>query len=382
MSPRNPPPSLQGPGTPTPSHTHALPNLVHIQDPPPPALSHASNSIGGLTSPPPTPASASIPRLNAGANGFVPRTKVTLKKEDGTEVYLENLSRNNPAPVPTSTATQSPQASPYRHGSLSTPTRRPASIRIESEDQRKKRLAEEEQNEKEKARLKAESDKKARKEKEEAERKVKEAEEKKRLEEEAEKERIRKEEEAKKEQERIKLEEEERIRKEAEERAAQRIRDDEERIHKEAEEAEAKRLAEEKAKKEEEEHLENERLAKEKAAEAERLAKEAEAERLHLEEGTAAKKQEGAPEPSVDTDGKLESTTEEGEVVEDGKSVVPTKEDIKDKKDALRLNTGSPTLHRTRLAPLGLSSTKGANIAAPPPSVLATARVIFDISTI
>ncbi|KAF8967966.1 hypothetical protein BDZ97DRAFT_484089 [Flammula alnicola] len=381
MSPRNPPSSLQGPGTPTMSH--ALPNPVHAPHPPP-ALSHASTSIGGLTSPPPTPSSASIPRLNAGSTAFVPRhgAKVTLKKEDGTEVNIENL-KSNPTPVSSSTVTSSPQGSVYRQGSPGTPNRRPASIRIESEDQRNLRLAEEEQKEKEKARVKAEAEAKVKKEKEEIERKAKEVEEKKKREEEAEKERIRKEEEVK-EKERLRIEEEARLRKEAEEREAQRLREEEERKQKEAEEAEAKRIAAEKAKKEEEERLEKERIEK---AEQERLAKETEEERLRVEQEEAAKKTEVTPEPEVEADGKAEETSEDGEVVEDGKEAevpVASKEEVKEKpKDGLRINTTSPTLDRRRHpGPLDLSGAKSTNIAAPPQSALATARIIADISTV
>ncbi len=140
--------------------------------------------------PPPTPPSTSIPRLNAGENTFVPRQKVTFKKEDRKEVNLDNIAKSSPV-----TAAPGTSATPtvvYRQGSPGTPNRRPASIRIESEDQRKARLAEEEAKEKERRRVKAAAEEKVRKEKEAAERKVREAEEKKRAEEEAEKERVRK----------------------------------------------------------------------------------------------------------------------------------------------------------------------------------------------
>lgn len=381
MSPRNPPSALQGPGTPTLSH--ALPNPVHAPHPPP-AISHAPS---GLTSPPPTPASNTIPtnRLNAGSSAFVPRTKVTLKKEDGTEVNIENL-KSVPTPVVSNTVTPSPQGSAYRQGSPGTPNRRPASIRIESEDQRKLRLAQEEQKEKEQAKLKAEAEEKVKKEKEEAERKVKEAEEKKRKQEELAKERIRKEEEEKKEKERLRLEEEERVRKEAEE--AKRIAEEEAK-RKAEEEAEAKRVAEEKAKEEEQrlekERAEQERLEKERA-ENERLAKEAEAERLRLEEEEAARK--SVPEPDAQTDGKAESASEDGELLDDGKDAEapaspPLKDDAKEKlKDGLRINTGAtpPTADRRRPGPLDLSHAKNNNAAAS--SALATARVISDINTV
>ncbi|KAF9485987.1 hypothetical protein BDN70DRAFT_870471 [Pholiota conissans] len=377
MSPRNPPSSLQGPGTPI-SHTHTLPP-VHPSHPPP-AISHASTSMGGLTSPPPTPSSASIPRLNAGSSAFVPRAKVTLKKEDGTEVNLENFAAKSiPAPVPSTTASPSPQGSVYRQGSPGTPNRRPTSVRIESEDQRKRRLAEEQQKEKEAARVKAEAEEKVRKEKEEAELKVKEAEEKKWKEEEAEKERIRKEEEAK----RLKLEEEERLRKEEEEREAQRLREEEERKRKEEEE-EARRVAEEKAKKEEEERLEKERIEKEKA---EQEAKEAEAERLRIEQEAAKKEAEAAATPEPASESSKEAT-EDGEVVEDKVAEGPAPADAKEKlKDGLRINTNpvpiSPSFDRKRPGPLDLTGAKTISAAgAATPGPLATARIIADINTV
>ncbi|KAJ3505971.1 hypothetical protein NLJ89_g7128 [Agrocybe chaxingu] len=361
MSPRNPPTNLQAPGTPTMSH--ALPNPVHAPHPPP-SMSHPTTSIGGLTSPPPTPSSSSIPpnRLNAASSTFVPRTtKVTLKKEDGTEVNLENLKHTTPAQSTAAPATPSA----YRQGSPGTPNRRPASIRIESEDQRKQRLAEEEAKEKEKARSKAEAEEKVRKEKEEAERKVKEAEERKRKEEEAENERIRKEEEEKKEKERLK-EEEERLRKEAEEREAKRIKEQEERKRREEEEAEAKR-------------------EKEKARlEQERLAKEAEEQKLRFEQEEAAKKAQAAAEASA-TDGKTTTEPEEGELVESKGAPPPAVSDAKEKaKEALRINTSavSPTIDRRRPGPLDLTDTKRSNVAAPPQSALATARIISDINDV
>jgi translation initiation factor 4G len=376
-----------------------MPNPVHAPHPPP-AISLATNSISGLTSPPPTPSSNSTPsnRLNAGSSAFVPRSsaKVTLKKEDGTEVNIENL-KSNPPPVVSNTGTPSSQGSVYRQGSPGTPNRRPASIRIESEDQRKLRLAQEEEKEQKQARLKAEAEEKVKKEKEEAERKVKEAEEKKRKQEEAEKEHIRKEEE-KKEMERLRLEEEERIRKEAEEREAKRVKEEEERKRRVEAEAEAKRVAEEEARKEEQrlekerlekERLEKERLEKEKE-EKERLAKvaEAEAERLRLEQEEAAQEEaakKAVPEPEAQPDGKAEAVSEDGELVDDGKDIeapAPSKDEGKEKlKEGLRINTAatSPPIDRRRPGPLDLSHAKSNNVVASP---LATARVISDINTI
>lgn len=384
MSPRNPPASLQGPGTPTLAHTHALPNPVHTPHPPP-ALSHGSNSIGGLTSPPPTPSSASIPRLNATSNTFVPRQKkITLKNEDGTEVNLDNIAKSAPAPVAPA-VTAAPQGSVYRQGSPGTPTRRPASVRIESEDQRKARLAEEEAKEKERARVKAEAEEKVRKEKEAAERKLQEEEERKLAQEEAEKERVRKEEEAKLEAERARIAEEERVRKEKEELAAQKIREEEDRKRKEEEEAQVKLLVE-KAKKEEEERLEQQRLDKAKA-EKERLAQEAEAERLRLEQEEATRKAaEAVPEPAAPAESSKEAS-EDGEVVEGGQDVEATassKEEPKDKiKDALRINTSPLSDRRQRPGPLDLTGAKIVPVVGTPtPGPLATARIIVDINTV
>ncbi len=123
------------------------------------------------------------------------------------EVNLDNTAKNSPVPAAPATS-EMPPGPVYRQGSSGTPNRprRPAYIRIESENQRKARLAEEEAKEKERRRVKAAAKGEIHKEKEEAERKVREDEEKKRAEEEAEKERIRKEEEAKAEAERVKLE--------------------------------------------------------------------------------------------------------------------------------------------------------------------------------
>jgi translation initiation factor 4G len=104
MSPRNPPSAtIQKPSTPTLFHTFASP--VHPSTRPPiSALSHSSNSLG-LTPPSPTPSTSSISganRLDVGSRIFVPRAaKLTIKKADGTEVSLENLTKSTPTP-PTS----------------------------------------------------------------------------------------------------------------------------------------------------------------------------------------------------------------------------------------------------------------------------------------
>ena len=359
MSPRNPPPPLQGPGTPTLSH--AVPNTPH-----PPPLSHPQPSMSSVSSPPPTPSTASLPssRLNVNSNAFVPtgRAKITLKSADGQEVKLGDLTKTNTTPSSATTALP-PQGSVYRQGSPGTPTRRPTSIRMETEEQRKKRLAEEEEKEREKTRAKVEAEEKVRLEKEEAERKVKEEEERKRKEEEAEKERVRKEEEEK---ERLKKEEQ------------QRLKEEEDRIRREAEEQERLRQEEEERKlKEEEAEKERIRLEQERLAVEERLRQEeAEKERIRLEEEASKAKAE-----SVDTP----AGREDGELAQDGseQAIPVTKDEVKEKaKEALRINTAtsSPAVLRKRPNNLDLSNTK--NVGGAPLSALATARNIDDIGTV
>jgi translation initiation factor 4G len=324
--------------------------------------------MSSVSSPPPTPSTASLPssRLNVNSNAFVPtgRAKITLKSADGQEVKLENLTKPNTTPSSATTALP-PQGSVYRQGSPGTPTRRPTSIRMETEDQRRKRLAEEEEKEREKTRAKAQAEEKVRLEKEEAERKVKEEEERKREEEEKEKERLRKEE-----------EEKERLRKEEE----QRLKEEEDRIRREAEEQERVRQEEEERKrKEEEAEKERIQLEKERLAAEERLRQEeAEKERIRLE-GEASK----AKAESVDTP----ESREDGELAQEGSAQVisVTKDEVKEKaKEALRINTATSSSAALRKRPnnLDLSNTNNKNIGGAPLSALATARNIDDIGTV
>ena len=389
MSPRNPNSTLQVPSTPTLSHTIASP--VH-PPPHPSALAHSSNSLG-LTSPPQTPATPAISsanRLDVGSRAFVPRAaaKLTIKKADGTEVSLENLTKNTPTtPTP---AVSSPQNVVLRQGSPGTPNRRPTSIRMETEDQHKSRLAEQEQND----RLKAEAADKEKREKEkaEAERKAKIAEEIRNLEVAARLEKEQKEQRRK--------QEEERLRKEAEALELQRLKEEERRLKlkqeeerilkaKQEEEEKALRLAQERAKEE------KERKEKEEREEQERLSKLAEETRLRLEEEAAAAAKAKAeaisePEPEKREEGELEAHKGDGK--QDGQlenvKVVDTEtpksvEDGKDKpKDSLRINTtsiSSPTSDKRRPGPLDLT---GAKSASPVVAALATARVIADIATV
>ncbi|KAF8891812.1 hypothetical protein BD779DRAFT_1670764 [Infundibulicybe gibba] len=343
MSPRNHPPPL--PGTPTQSHAVAAP--IHSPHPPPAhAHSHStSNSISGLTSPPPTPSGPAIgnARLNANSNTFVPggRSKVTMKRADGTPVNPADLKTASPATtngaLPPFSGTNYRQGSPSANGTG--PPQRTSSVRLETEEQRKKRVADAEEVEKAKQR----AEEKLRVEKEEKLRKEKEAEErKKREEEEREQERLRKE-----------AEEKERIRLDNEKKERERVR-------KEEEEKERLRLEEERKLKEEEEEKERIRLAEE-AKEQERLRKEeerrngsaeAEAAAAALAAAEAAAAIPPPPPPPADA--------EEGEVPEEGEESPPPsttedlKEEVKDK------GVISPAL----------------------PSALATARHIDDLKNV
>ncbi|KAH6913934.1 hypothetical protein BKA70DRAFT_1383662 [Coprinopsis sp. MPI-PUGE-AT-0042] len=349
MSPHTPSTRNLQPSTPTMSH--AAPNPVPPPHPPPP-LSHA-NSMGGITSPPPTPSSA---RLNPGSNAFARR------------VALETLTKPTPAAGPPTTA--SGQSSPFRGGSPGTPKRQ--SIRIESEDQRRKRLEEEQQ----KQRAEREVEEKAKKEKEEAERKKKEEEEKK------EQERI-KAEEDKKEQERLRKEEEERKVKEEEDRKkkeqeelARMKREEEERHRRQAEEVErARKEAEEKERlrKEEEEKKAKEEADRKAQEEEDKKQREAAEAKQRAEAEAKSKAEPSVAGPPAATPG----PKEEGEIQEG-----PSRDEVKEKfKESLRINTSTSNaadLGRRRPANLDLSGTKGTPIA----SALATARSLDTLEGI
>ena len=103
MSTRNPPSAHQGTSTPALSHTITSP----IHPPHPSALAHSSNYFGLLTSPP-TPSISGANRLNVGSGSFVPRrAKITVRKPDGTEVSLEDLTKSTL--TPSTPAVSSPQ---------------------------------------------------------------------------------------------------------------------------------------------------------------------------------------------------------------------------------------------------------------------------------
>ncbi|KIJ65955.1 hypothetical protein HYDPIDRAFT_151661 [Hydnomerulius pinastri MD-312] len=344
MSPRNPPPTLP-PGTPT--MTHAIPHPPHTPQPPPPHPHQPSNSIN-ISSPPPTPSTATGPggrSLNTNASTFVPTTRppkaIVIKNEDGMEVNLEALKKHSPQPPTVPIPPPSPVAT----------SRRTASVRIESEESKRRR---EEQarleQEKKEAEVRAKKEAEERKRKEEEEAKLKEEEEAKRKEEE-EKERLRKEEEEK---ERLRLEEEERKRKEEE------------------------ALAEEERKKEQEEKERAER-----AAEEQRQKEALEQEEAQLE----AEEAQDTVETPVETPVEESQEPEDGEVIENGETSEPhvngngdtASKPVKTLKEALRIDTSSmpppSELPRRRPGPLDLNAAKKDN-SAPPPSALMTAKHI------
>ena len=331
--------------------------------PVPTASPHVQTAnLSAVTSPPSTPASATGPgaaggHMNQNAKPFVPANKrVTIKNSSGLEVDLETFKKHS-----SSGSITSLQSATTIPGS---PARR--TIRMETEEARKARVAEEE---------------KAKKEKEDAERAKREAEEKAKRDEE---ERIRKEKEAaeraqrdKEEAERRKKEEEEakeRLRKEEEERERVRKEEEKERLRKEEEER-VRKVAEEKLRleREEKERLQREadELAKKEAEEQERARKEAEAKEAAAASASAA-------EQALSADAKAShETTEDGEVDEKDAAADEARDKVHDK-PPLRLDT---TLEKKRPGPLDLSGTRGP-IPQPLPSALATARIIEDITTI
>ncbi|KAL4079170.1 hypothetical protein J3A83DRAFT_4207610 [Scleroderma citrinum] len=348
MSPRTQPPSLP-PGTPT--ITHTVPHPPHTPQPPP--HSHQPSSSISISSPPPTPSTSTGPggRLNTEARAFIPNVSrshrpITIKSEDGTEVNLETLKKHSPQP---STA-PIPPASPIAT------SRRTASVRIESEDDKRKRQ--------EQARLEQEK-------KDSEERAKREEEERKRKEEEA---RLKAEEEAKR---RKEEEEEERIRKEEEEKERQRLEEVE---RKRKEEEEAIRLEEERRKEEERSKEEKERQERELREKEERELREKE-QREQAEREAEEQRQKEAVEQDASHDGTVVSSPidetkelepEEGEVVEHG-------EVSEQQKESLRIDTSESA--RRKLVPLDINAAKK-DSSSPPLSALMTARNIDRLDEI
>ena len=345
--------------------------------------------MSSMSSPPPTPSSA-LPRLNANSSAFVPSVsaakKVTLKNVDGTEVNIETL-KIVPPPLTSTTATA-------RQNLPVTPTRKTGTVRIETPEQRQKRLEEEEQKEK----SKAEAEEKARKEEEkkkrdEEERKKKEEEQERIRKEDEEKERLRKEE-----KERMRKEEEERERSRKEEEEKERLRkveeekerlrqeeEEKERLRKEEEEKERVRKEQEEKRKEEEERQRREeeekkrkeeeeriRIEEEKTREEEERRKREEEERRQQEEEDAAKAAEDEAEPELEVEGI--KTTDSPVTPEPEEGELSSKDDAKEK--SLRIDTTLSA--KRRPGPLDLTHSHSRQ----PSSPLTLARPLDDLGSV
>jgi len=375
---------------------------VHSPHPPPP-ISHPPGNIASIASPPTTPSSA---RLNAASSAFVPgqpRKQIQIKSADGKEIDIAALTKSSAAP---SNATSSGQASPYRQSSPAVPaTPKRASVRLESEDQRRERLAKKEKEEEE-LRAQQEKDAKAKKDKEEEEAQKKKAQQEK---EEQERARVVKEKEdaerLRKEEEERKKAEEAREKKEAEEKVLAAKREAEDKAKREAQAAEqAKKDAEAKAlkdkedkerkEKEEKERKEREDKERESKEQADRKAKE-EAERAAKEEADSKAKEEAELKVKEDAASKAKaeeaasaaakadsekadakaaaSAVEEGEITEEPSQVTA--------KESLRINTSTSNpadLGKRRPHNLDFTGLKSTPIA----SALSTARHIETLDAI
>ncbi|KAL6305170.1 hypothetical protein BKA93DRAFT_780253 [Sparassis latifolia] len=344
ISPRNPPPPLHGPGTPT--LTPAIPTTSHAPHAGASPSPHThTTSLNSVSSPPPTPSTASRsgPTLNTNASAFVPRkgNVISLKTPTGMELDFESFKKQGVLPSPTVPTSPAKKV-----------------VRMETPEAKEKRLAEE--------RARMEADEKAKRDKEEQEEKQREEELRKKLE----VERQRREEEEK---ELARKEEEERARKEEEEEK-KRAKEESERVKKEENER-AKKKEEDRIRREEEEKERAKKEEEERAVrEAEEKAKQAEA----SVEQPSAEAEDGEVEEKEET---KEETRESEELDE------ATQEEAKDKvlnKNILRIDTAvpNPEIPRKRPGPLDLSSTRSQSIPQPLPSALATARVIEDLGTI
>jgi len=337
---------------------HAVPT-PHTSQPPP--HSHQPSSSISISSPPPTPVTSSGPgaRLNTEARAFVPSAPrqnkaITIKSVDGTEVNLELLKKHSPQP----STVPIPQASPM------TTSGRTPSVRIESEDDKRKREEQarlEQQKKEAEERAKREEEERKRKEEEQAKRKAEE------------------------EAERKKKEEEERIRKAEEEERQQQ------------EEAERKRKEEEAALLEEERRREEERQKEEKEKVERELREKEEREQKEREERELAERQaeEQRQKEAADQDASNEANLvdspanelqdlepEEGEVIENGEvseqPVNGANKSLK-QKESLRIDTSESA--KRRLIPLDINAAKK-DSSSPPLSALMTARNIDRLDEI
>ena len=396
MSPRNQPVPVPS----TPSQSHAVPPIL---PPPHPPVPHPPPSV---TSPPPTPSAPPTrpTSLSANAGAFVPGKKISIKHPSGQEVDVESLKRVPPPGAP---------PTPHSPPSIKKDIKRQP-IRIESQEQKEKRLAEERAKEGDSEEKDRPSEASVRANEDAARRELEEHERRQAEERKAKEQADREEKERKEAEDRAALEEKERKeaevraareeaeRKEAEEHAAREAREKEERENERLrleEEARAQREAVEIAEKE---RAEQERLRKLQEEEEEEARARDEAERQR-------KAEEDAVQASAADDAESTSLPEEGEVEDDvsqpaiaaieevsankGAPVLPSPPpphalaELPAKpleKEPLRIDTSipSPEPQRRRPGPLNLQATINTTIAPPLPSALATARHIEDINCI
>ena len=127
----------------------------HVPYAPPPRSHSTSNSSTGISRPSPTLLAGST-RLNANSGEFVPRSRIVVQNADGLEVDLSAITKSV-------AGASLDSGSGLRQGNLSptaTPIRRPLSLRMQTEEQRRKLLTDQEKKDKEK--FKTEQEEKAR----------------------------------------------------------------------------------------------------------------------------------------------------------------------------------------------------------------------------
>jgi len=370
---------------------HAISPIHHPPHPP------ASQPHPSVTSPPSTPPAAnrSAP-LSANAGAFVPAKKISIKNASGQEVTLDTLKRVPPPTIPP----HPPSPASVKKDIKWQP------IRIESQEQKEKRLAEESAKEWESEDKTESSDAlvganeaAARREIEEQGRH--EAEERKAKEEAERAEKERKEAEG-----RALLEKE---RREAEERVAREVRDKEE---ERMQEARAQREAEEKAEKERAEQerlrklLEEEEVRAKEEAERQRKAEEDKIKAVEASENAhslpndaAAESSSSLPEEEVEVEVSQAATTTAGEPASANKSPaaprpppstppsphIPAELSVKPVEEPLRIDSSLPPSPEPPLehsGSLDFQTTTSTDIAPCLPSALATARPIEDINRI
>ena len=386
-----------------------------IYHPPQPPSSQPHPSI---ISPPSTPPAPTQPTsLSANAGAFVPTKKVSIKNASGQEVTLDTLKRPPPPMIP---------PHPSSPASVKKDIRRQP-IRIESQEQKEKRLAEERAREGEIDDKSQSNEAFVRANEAATRREIEEQERRKEQERKAKEEADRVEKERKDAEERADLEKE---RREAEERAAreeQECRETEERAKREArekeeqefermrltEQARVQREAEEEAEKERVEQERLRKLQEEEGARAEEAERQRKAEEDKVKTVEAS---ENAPSLPDGAEESISSLPEEGDidvaVAVSQPATTDTEEPASANRSAAALQptpSTPPTRHtpaelpvkpveepqridsclppsseqpQNQPAPLDFQTAIDANIAPPLPSALANARHIEDINCI